>query len=119
MQSMCDISKQAVFDTLKYQVEANKNGMRRYYNNAAQLHRDDGPAIEWNGATFWYQNGQSHRTDGPAIKHDDGTKCWYQNGRRHRTDGPAVEYPTGHKRWFINGVEMPESEYNQEVKRNV
>jgi len=116
MQLMCDIREQAVFDTLKYRVEVNKNGMRRYYNKAGQLHRDHGPAAEWNGAMFWYQNGHYHRTGGPAIQHDDGTKCWYQNGQRHRTDGPAIEYPNGTKSWFINGEELTEAEFNQRVK---
>ena len=117
MQSMCNISEQAVFDTLKYQVEVDKNGMRRYYNKAGQLHRDDGPAAEWNGVTFWYQNGHYHRTDGPAIQHADGTTCWYQNGQRHRTDGPAIELADGRKWWYLNDRSLTEDEFNQAVKQ--
>ena len=120
MQSMCNISEQAVFDTLKYRIVVNEYGTRMYYNSANKLHRDDGPAVESSdGDKFWYQNGLRHRTDGPAGVSPGGYKTWYQNGQRHRTDGPAIEYPTGHKRWFINGVEMSESEFNQEVKRSV
>ena len=88
------MSEQAVFDALKYRIEVDEDGSRRYYNTNGELHRDDGPAVEWS----------------------NGVKFWYQNGQRHRTDGPAIEYPTGHKRWFINGVEMYEAEFNQRVK---
>ena len=118
MQLMCAISEQEVFDRLKYRIEVSEYGTM-YYNGAGQLHREVGPAVEWaSGTKMWYQNGIRHRTDGPAIVTPGGYSTWYQNGKCHRTDGPAVEYATGHKRWFINGVEMPEAEFNQEVKRN-
>ena len=41
------MSEQEVFNALKYRVEVAKDGTRRYYNNAGELHRDDGPAIEY------------------------------------------------------------------------
>ena len=88
------MSEQAVFDALKYRIEVDEDGSRRYYNTNGELHRTDGHAVEWS----------------------NGVKFWYQNGQRHRTDGPAIEYPTGHKRWFINGVEIYEAEFNQRVK---
>ena len=91
------MSKQAVFDALKYRFEVDTCGTRRYFNNAGQL----------------------HRTDGPAIEYADGYKAWYQNGLRHCTDGPAVEYSDGDKAWFINGEELSEAEFNQRVKQNV
>ena len=87
------MSEQAVFDALKYRVEVDKLGTRRYYNKADQLHRDDGPAVEY----------------------ADGLKVWYQNGLRHRTDGPAIEWNDGRKWWYINGRMMPEEEFNQAV----
>ena len=111
------MSEQEVFDALKYRVEVDEHGTRRYFNSANQLHRTDGPAVEWgNGNKSWYQNGQLHRTDGPAIIWNDGVKEWYQNGQRHRTDGAAVECAEGYKRWFINGEELTEVEFNQRVK---
>ena len=88
------MSEQAVFDVLKYRVVVNKYGDKLYYNNANQLHRTDGPAIEWS----------------------DSTKSWYQYDIRHRTDGPAIEYPDGDKAWYINGVELTEDEFNLVVK---
>ena len=87
------MSEQAVFDALKYRIEVDMRGTRRYYNSDNQLHRDDGPAVEWAG----------------------GTKSWYQNGQRHRTDGPAIEWRDGDKRWYINGVKMTEAEFNQAI----
>ena len=30
---------------------------------------------------YWYNDeGQLHRLDGPAMEYADGTKYWYQNG---------------------------------------
>ena len=83
------MSEQDVFDALKYRVEVAKDGTRRYYNNAGELHRDEGPAVEW----------------------DDGTKLWYQNGQLHRIDGPAIDYASGPKAWYINGVRLTEAEF--------
>ena len=91
------MNEQAVFDTLKYRIEVDMSGSRRYYNDAGQLHRIDGPAVEMS----------------------DGGKSWYQNGLRHRTDGPAIEWANGTKRWYINGVRLTEAEFNQEVKHHV
>ena len=88
------MSEQAVFDALKYRIEVDDCGTRSYYNSAGELHRDDGPAVEW----------------------ASGTESWYQNGLRHRVEGPAVEYPDGGKAWFINGEEFTEAEFNQAVR---
>lgn len=111
------MSEVAVFDALKYRIEVDGLGTRRYFNNAGELHRTGGPAIEWyNGDIEWFQNGQRHRIDGVAIEWGDGTKSWWQNGRLHRTDGPAIEYSDGYKRWFIYDVEMTEDEFNQAIK---
>ena len=88
------MSEQEVFDALKYRVKVNAFGTRFYYNT----------------------NGQLHRTDGPAIEYADGSKSWCQYGKRHRTDGPAVEWPGGSKAWYINGERLTEAEFNQRVK---
>ena len=87
------MSEQAVFDSLKYRIETDERGTRRYYNSAGQLHRLDGPAVVYAG----------------------GANAWYQNGLRHRTDGPAIERADGTKRWYINGVRLTEAEFNQAV----
>ena len=52
------MSEQAVFDALKYRVVVNEYGDKLYYNNANQLHRTDGPAIEWSdGEEGWWLKG--------------------------------------------------------------
>ena len=119
------MNEQAVFDALKYRVEVDEDGTRRYYNGPGQLHRTDGPSVEnANGSKFWYQNGLLHRTDGPAVEWTsgpaiewvDGAKWWYQNDQLHRTDGPAIEYPDGSKEWWLNDKRVTEDEFNQAVK---
>ena len=87
------MSEQEVFDALKYRVEVSKYGTRRYFNSAGQL----------------------HRTNGPAVEYADGTTLWYQNGLRHRTDGAAIEYSDGDKDWYINGELLTESGFNQAI----
>ena len=79
----------------------NAYGTKEWRQNG-QLHRIDGPAIEWaDGTKMWWQNDQRHRTDGPAIEYVDGRKEWWQNGHLHRTDGPAI----GYKEWYLHGTE--------------
>ena len=78
-------------------------GVVKYWYLNGRLHREDGPAVEYNdGRKSWYINGKLHRKDGPAVEYADEKKSWYINGKRHRTDGPAIEW-YGDKEWFING----------------
>ena len=80
------------------------NGDKEWRNKDDELHRLDGPAIEFaNGGKQWYQNGKLHRNDGPAVEYANGDKWWYQNGKLHRLDGPAVEWKSGNKYWYQNG----------------
>ena len=111
------MSEVEVFDALKYRIDVDVQGTRWYYNNANQLHRTDGPAVEYaDGTKFWCQNGLKHRTDGPAMEYPTGHKRWYQNGKRHRIDGAAIEYSDGDNAWYINGEELTEDEFNLRVK---
>ena len=89
---------------LKYRVEIDDVGNIRWYKwDTNQLHREDGPAVEWvDGGKEWYLNGKSHRENGPAIKYVNGSKYWYLNGQLHREDGPAIEYADGSKYWYLN-----------------
>jgi hypothetical protein len=116
-------------------MEKDLNGNNYWYNSNNQLHRKDGPAIEYAiGTKEWWVNGMRHRLDGPAVEYADGTKAWwvngelhredgpaaewvngakewYLNGERHRLDGPAVEYANGTKEWYLNGKEYPEEKF--------
>jgi hypothetical protein len=79
-------------------------GDRRWYNSEGELHREDGPAIEWaDGTRSWYLNNQRHREDGPAMEWSDGTRSWYWNGLLHRELGPAIEHASGTHEWYWNG----------------
>ena len=88
-------------------------GDRIEWRNAnGQLHREDGPAVEYaNGDKYWYINGKFHREDGPAIEWANDQKEWYINGKCHREDGPAIECASGDKLWYINNNHLSESRY--------
>ena len=79
------------------------DGTIKWFNPFGQLHRTDGPAVEWwDGTKKWLQNDKFHREDGPAIIEPDGTKKWFQNGKFHRTDGPAIIRSDGTR----NGINL-------------
>jgi hypothetical protein len=61
------------------------------------------------------EQGQLHRTDGPAIEWNDGSKEWYINGKRHREDGPAIEFDGDHKSWYLNGKKYSEQDWLHEI----
>ena len=77
--------------------EVDKDGTIRYYNDKNELHREDGPAIEW----------------------ADGLKEWYKNGKRHREDGPAIERANGKKEYWYNNISYPKIKTNKEWKKFV
>jgi len=86
-----------------HNVKIDDKGNVKYYNENKQLHRLDGPAIEWqNGDKEWRINGKLHREDGPAVEYANGDRAWYQNDKFHRLDGPAIEYANGEKKWLVN-----------------
>ena len=80
---------ESLFNVLKYRIEVDRLGTRRYYNSAGQLHRDEGAAVEY----------------------PDGTKHWYQNGVLHRVNGPAIDYGSEGGLWFIHGRRCSKKEY--------
>ena len=41
----------ALFDSLKYRVVVDEYGTRRHFNGMGQLHREDGPAVEYPSGT--------------------------------------------------------------------
>jgi hypothetical protein len=60
-----------------------KTGTKSWFNAKGELHRDDGPAVEWaDGDKEWYQNGLWHREDGPAVEWHNGSKWWILKGNR-------------------------------------
>jgi hypothetical protein len=86
---------------MKDDINIDEYGTKRWYF-AGQLHRDDGPAVEYaSGGKEWWINGNLHREDGPAIETWIGTKEWWLHGVKHREDGPAVERWDGNKEWWL------------------
>ena len=51
------------------------------------------------GTKYYYVNNELHRDDGPAIEYANGDKQWYKNGKLHREDGPAIESANGTRYW--------------------
>ena len=100
------MSKRRTYKDGIYDVEEYDNGDKEWYLNG-NLHRNDGPAIEWSdGTKEWYLNGKLHRGDGPAVERSNGTKKWFLNGNLHRDDGPAIEWSNGAKEWYLNDKEI-------------
>ena len=94
-----------------------KYGQSWYKNDL--LHREDGPAEEWNhGTKAWYINGRLHRLDGPAIEYTSGDKEWYIHDQLHRLDGPAIEFANGVKEWYFND-EYIDCNTNEEFLRMI
>lgn len=75
----------------------------KYWYRDGELHRLDGPAIEYaNGDQAYYLAGKLHRYNGPAFIAKDYVE-WYHRGHKHRIDGPAVECKNGSQEWWIDG----------------
>jgi hypothetical protein len=67
--------------------------------------------------TEWYNlEGQLHREDGPAVEYANGDKYYFINCKLHREDGPAIEHTNGDKWYYINGKELTEEEFNSRNK---
>jgi len=51
---------------------------------------------------YYNEKGQLHRLDGPAVEFFSGSKKWYENDKLHRLDGPATEWANSYKEWWVN-----------------
>jgi len=66
-----------------------------------------------NGDVFYYNSkDELHRTDGPAIEYISGSRAWYINGKSHRLYGPATVYIHGRKYWQLKDKMYTKSEHN-------
>ena len=100
-----------------YKVEV-EGTTTKWFNEAGQFHRIEGPAYEGaDGTKWWYLNGERHRTDGPTCEWADGSKLWYLNGKLHREGGPAIEDADGSKAWYLNNKSYTEAGYNAEMQK--
>jgi len=60
------------------------------------------------------EKGELHRVDGPAIEWADGTRAWWLDGKLHRVDGPAVERADGSCEYWLDGELFITSKYTTE-----
>lgn len=65
------------------------------------------------GTKEWRNSkGQLHRVNGPAIEYATGGTAWYIKGLRHRENLlPAIEYADGGRYWHLEGKELTEAEH--------
>jgi hypothetical protein len=90
------------------------HGNKLYYNDHAQLHRLDGPAVEYiEGTKLWFNNNRHHRLKGPAREWSDGSKEWWVNDKLHRLDGPAREWANGDRSWWIDYKELTQQQFER------
>jgi len=95
-------------------VEIDVFGNKIYCRENDDIHREDGPAIEYaNGDKDWCIDGYIHREDGPARECVNGYKEWRITGKRHREDGPAREYSDGRKEWYLDDIKYSEQEFDK------
>lgn len=62
--------------------------------------------------------GQLHRIDGPAIEWVNGTKEWWLNGMCHNLHGLAIRRPDGSGEYWVNGLHLHTLEVNKSSKNN-
>ena len=68
-------------DNFSMEKVINEFGTFRYYNENDELHREDGPAIEYaDGEKWWFKNAKLHRENGPAIERVSCNNSYYYNG---------------------------------------
>jgi hypothetical protein len=72
---------------------------------------DERTKIDNDGNKYWInEKGELHREDGPAIEYANGDKFWYKNGLIHRENGPAREFYDGFKEYWLNGKQVKEKD---------
>lgn len=54
------------------------------------------------GTIYWLDD-QIHRDDGPAIEYKSGYKVWSEYGKIHRLNGPARIWSNGRQEWWYQG----------------
>jgi len=90
-------------------IKINEYSTKRYFNDKEELHRLDGPAVEYlNGSKFWHINEKSHRNIDPSEEYSDGEKRWFIINKRHRIGGL---FCSDGKLWRILGKEYTKQEY--------
>jgi hypothetical protein len=65
------------------------------------------PYLRKNGkCSAWYLDGVFHRDNGPAITYEGDSEEWYYKGQRHRYGYPAIVRSDGTEEWWIYGTKI-------------
>lgn len=101
---------------MKSRLHIDSRGNKFWKLPNGQLHREDGPAIEWVfGAKIWYKNGLKHREGGPAYIRGN-IKQWFVNGELHRTNGPAHQSNFDNL-YYIEGVFYEKELFKEKARK--
>ena len=63
------------------------------------------------------ENGQIHREDGPAVEYANGSVSWYNQGDNHRDDGPAIVHSYGRHLYYFNHIFYSKEEYWEKIEK--
>jgi hypothetical protein len=68
------------------EIKINAVSDKIWRDTKGNFHRLNGPAfVHKNGDCSWYRHGQLHRDDGPAVEWpSDGTEEWYKDGKPYK-----------------------------------
>lgn len=91
-------------------------------NNNRNCFRPKNGKHEYLDSYRYFKNNKLHREDGPAIEWNDGDRWWFYNGLKHREDGPAISLFTGYKEYWYHGVKIDVSsddEFKRVIKMKV
>ena len=88
--------------------------------NDIQDYEESQMEVDQSGTKRWKnKQGQLHRRNGPAVEYADGTKRWYFDGLLHCEVGPAIEYAGGDQSWYINGLKYSTKAKWKEAKQRL
>ena len=95
-------SKFSQFDTTGLEVSAD-----------GESYKTNSEAVGSDPTTVWVnKHGEKHKNDGPAVIFD-GYAAWYKNGGLHRIDGPAVVSKHAPDKWYFYSKEYSEKDFNK------
>ena len=102
-----------------YEVKRTDESGNTFYWLNDQLHRTDGPAIEYfSGSKSYYINNQLHREDGPAYT-SRTLQMYCRYDKCHRLDGPAIYYHESDREEFWIDGKIIQAETTEEFLRYV
>jgi IS5 family transposase len=78
---------------------------------------EDGP-LELPDRTLWFKNGNLHRTDGPAVEFNTGLKFWFLNGNAV-TEQDVLAYRQDIERRALELSDKLKSQYDTSLDHDI